>query len=245
MMGRPLVIFRREFAAYFATPLASVFLVIFLFMAGLFTFNIGGLFERAQADLRPFFQSLPWLLLFLIPAVSMRIWAEERRTGSIELLLTLPFTTWDLVLGKYLAAWAFTALALALTMPLVITVAWLGDPDFGVLLGGYAAAVLLAGSFLALGVCLSAATGSQVIAFVLCAVACFLLMLSGFPFVLDYFAGWAPRPLIESLGAMSALTHFEGILRGVFDLRDVVYFASVIGAFLCLNVAVIDARRGH
>ncbi|MDA1008269.1 MAG: ABC transporter permease [Planctomycetota bacterium] len=242
-MSRISVIFRREFASYFATPLAGVFLVLFLFLSGLFTFNLGGLFDRGQADLRPFFQFLPWLLLFLVPAISMRLWAEERRIGTIELLTTLPFTLTDLVLGKFLAAWAFAAVAILLSTPMWITVAWLGSPDHGVIIASYCGGLLMAGSFLAVGGCISATTKNQVIAFVVCVVACFLLLITGFPAVQDYVSGWAPSAVVESLAAVSALSHFESILRGVLDVRDVLYFASVIAASLFANVLIIQWRK--
>jgi len=237
------VVFRREFRSYFQTPLAAVFLVIFLFLAGLFTFNIGGLYERNQADLRPFFQFNPWLYVFLVPAVSMRLWAEERRTGTIELIMTLPFGAADLVIGKFLAAWGFTTVALALTFPLWITVSWLGNPDHGTILVAYLASALLAGAFLAVGSCLSALTKNQVIAFVLCAVACFVLLLAGFPAVIDFLRGWAPAGVVEGLASTSALTHYESMMRGVVDLRDVLYFALVIAAFLVINVFAIDWKK--
>ena len=246
-VARILCIFRREFRAYFATPLAAVFLVIFLFLAGFFTFNIGGLYERDQADLRPFFQFHPWLYLFLVPAVSMRLWAEERRTGTIELLTTLPFTVADLVIGKFLAAWGFTTLALLLTIPIWVTVSWLGNPDHGAIVVAYLASALMAGSFLAIGSCLSAFTKNQVIAFVLCAVVCFLVLLAGFPAVLDMLRSWMPDAAgdraARALGSMSAMTHFDSMMRGVIDLRDVVYFASVIVACVFLNILVIDWKK--
>jgi ABC-2 type transport system permease protein len=237
------VVFRREFRSYFQTPLAAVFLVIFLFLAGLFTFNIGGFYERNQADLRPFFQFHPWLYVFLVPAVSMRLWAEERRTGTIELIMTLPFGAADLVIGKYLAAWAFTTAALALTFPVWITVSWLGNPDHGTILVAYLASALLAGAFLAVGSCLSALTKNQVIAFVLCAVACFVLLLAGFPAVIDFLRGWAPGGAVEGIASTSALTHYESMMRGVVDLRDVLYFVLVIAAFLVINVFAIDWKK--
>jgi len=243
MIRRTLVITRREFASYFSTPLAAVFLVIFLFLAGLFTFNIGNLYARGQADLRPFFQFHPWLFLFLVPAVSMRLWAEERRTGTIELITTLPFRLGELVVGKFLAAWGFTLVALALTAPTWITVNWLGDPDNGVILCGYVGSALMAGAFLAVGACISATTKSQVIAFVCCVVACFVLLLTGFPAVLDFFNGWAPHAVVEAIGSMSALTHFEAMVRGVLDARDVLYFCSVIVAFLFMNALIIDWKK--
>jgi len=243
MIARTLVIARREFAAYFATPLAAVFLVIFLFLAGLFTFNIGSFYERGQADLRPFFQFHPWLFLFLVPAVSMRLWAEERRTGTIELLTTLPFRLGELVVGKFLAAWGFTLVALALTLPTWITVNWLGEPDNGVILCGYVGSALMAGVFLAVGACISSTSKSQVIAFVSCVVACFLLLLTGFPAVQDFFNGWAPRAVVEAVSSMSVLTHFDSMVRGVLDARDLLYFISVMVAFLFMNALLIDWKK--
>lgn len=246
-LSRVRTIARREFRAYFATPLAAVFLVIFLFLAAFMTFNVGGLYDRGQADLRPFFQFHPWLYLFLVPAISMRLWAEERRTGTIELLTTLPFTISDLVVGKFVAAWAFAAVALLLTLPVWITVAWLGNPDHGVIAVGYLASLLMAGSFLAIGGCLSAFTKNQVIAFVLCAVVSFVVLLAGFPAVLDLARSWLPptlgEPLAQALASVSALTHFDSMMRGVIDIRDVFYFLSMIAAFLYLTVIVVDWRK--
>lgn len=238
-------VFRREFGAYFSSPLAGIFLVIYLFMSGIFTFQLGAFYERGQADLRPFFQGQPWLYLFLVPALSMRLWAEDRRTGTIELLLTLPVSVRDLVLGKFLAAWAFACAALALTVPLWITVGWLGNPDHGAIVVGYVACALLAGTLLALGAFLSAFTKNQVIAFVLCGVAGFLLMVTGFPIVLDFVSGWLPRIAVEAIGAMSALTHFDGMMRGVLDVRDVLYFASLTAAFLFLNGVVVEWKKAE
>jgi ABC-2 type transport system permease protein len=238
-------VFRREFGAYFASPLAGIFLVIFLFMSGIFTFQLGGFYERGQADLRPFFTGQPWLYLFLVPALSMRLWAEDRRTGTVELLLTLPVSVWDLVMAKFLAAWAFACAALALTVPLWITVAWLGNPDHGAILVGYVACALLSGTFLALGAFLSAFTKNQVIAFVLCGVAGFLLLVTGFPIVLDFVSGWLPRLAVEAISSMSALTHFEGMMRGVLDLRDVLYFVSLTVAFLFLNGIVVEWKKAE
>ena len=236
-------VFRREFTAYFSSPLAGIFLVIYLFMSGIFTFQLGGLYERGQADLRPFFQGQPWLNLFLVPALSMRLWAEDRRTGTIELLLTLPYSVWDLVLGKFLAAWAFACVALALTVPLWVTVGWLGSPDQGAILVGYLACALLSAGFLAVGAFLSAFTKNQVIAFVLCGVASFLLLVTGFPVVLDFVSGWLPRWTVEAISAMSALTHFESMMRGVLDGRDLLYFVSVTAAFLFLNGVVVEWKK--
>lgn len=243
MSARVLAIFRREFAAFFASPLAAVFLVIFVFMAGVFTFQLGGFYARGQADLRPFFQGLPWLALLLMPALSMRLWAEDRRQGTIELLLTLPLGMADIVLGKFLAAWAFAGLALALTVPLWITVAWLGSPDHGVIAVGYLAGVLLTGAFLAVGAFVSACTRNQVIAFVATTVACFLLLVTGFPVVLDFVSGWMPEVAVRALACMSALLHFESMMRGVLDARDLLYFASVIAAFLWMNGIAVNWKK--
>lgn len=242
-MSAVLSVFRREFAAYFATPLAVVFLVIFLVLAGAFTFYLGNFYESGQADLQPFFSFHPWLYLLLAPAVAMRLWAEERKTGTLELLLTLPLTLWQAVLGKFLAAWAFLGLALALTFPMWITVAWLGEPDHGVILASYLGSWLMAGAFLAIGGALSAATRSQVVAFILSVVVCLLLLLAGFPLALDVVRGWAPLPLVDAVAGLSFLTHFQAITRGVLDLRDVVFFLLCIGAWLLATVLVIDLKK--
>jgi len=236
-------IFRREFRAYFATPLAAVFLVVFLFLAGIFTFSLGGLYERGQADLRPFFDFAPWLLLFLVPAVSMRLWAEERRLGTIEVLTTLPLPLWQAVLGKFLAAWAFSVLAIVLTVPLWMTVSWLGDPDQGMIIAGYVATALMAGLFLALGGVVSALTKNQVIAFVVTVVACFLLMVSGFPVGLDFLRGWALPSVVDAVASLSILTHFTSLTRGVLDLRDIAYFVVGIAALVLATAFLIDWKK--
>ena len=236
-------IFRRELRSYFATPIAYVFIVIFLMLMGWFTFYLGSFYERGQADLTPFFSYHPWLYLFLVPALTMRLWAEERKTGSIELLLTLPVHTWQAVVGKYLAAWAFTTCALVLTFPIWITVNYLGDPDNGVILAAYLGSLLMAGGFLAVGAMISAATRNQVIAFVLTVVVCFGFLLAGFPLVLDIFSAWLPQPVIDAIASVSFLTHFNSISKGVIDLRDLVYFALLISAFLYANSIVLRLKK--
>ncbi|MCY4155717.1 MAG: ABC transporter permease subunit, partial [Gammaproteobacteria bacterium] len=220
-----------------------VFIIIFLFLTGIFCFYLGAFYERGQADLEPFFRFHPWLYLFLIPAISMRLWSEERKTGTIELLMTLPITVTDAVLGKFLAAWCFTAVALALTFPIWITVNYLGDPDNTVILAGYLGSLLMAGGFLAIGSCISALSKSQVIAFVISVVICFLFILSGFPLVLDFFQGWAPQALVDVVASLSFLTHFDSINKGVIDLRDLIYYLVLISFWLYANVVVIDARK--
>jgi len=232
-------LFRRELQSYFATPVAYVFIVIFLVLMGAFTFYLGNFYERGQADLGPFFIFHPWLYLLLVPAIAMRLWAEERKTGSIELLMTLPITPWQAVLGKYLAAWAFTGVALLLTFPIWITVNYLGDPDNGAIVAAYIGSFLMAGGFLAIGGCLSATTRNQVIAFVITIVVCFVFLASGFPMVLDFFTSWAPQILVDGIASLSFLTHFESISKGVIDLRDLIYFGFLILAFLYANTIVL------
>jgi len=238
-------VFRRELGSYFATPLAYVFIVIFLVLAASFTFYLGGFFERGQADLEPFFVFHPWLYLFLIPAISMRLWSEERRSGSIELLMTQPITLWQAVLGKFLAAWAFAALALALTFPIWITVNYLGHPDNGAILTGYVGSLLMAGGLLSVGSCMSALTRNAVVAFLLGVVACFGLLLAGLPIVLDAFRGWAAQPLVDAIASLSFLTHFEAIAKGVVDLRDVVFFAVTMVCFLAASVVLLDLHKSE
>ncbi len=244
-MRHIVTIARRELAGYFATPVAYVFILIFLLLASAFTFYLGGFYERGQADLAPFFNFHPWLYLFLIPAISMRLWAEERKSGSVELLLTQPVTLWQAVLGKFLAAWAFTALALALTFPIWITVNYLGSPDNGVILAAYIGSLLMAGGFLAIGSCMSALTRNQVIAFILAVVACFAFLLAGFPMVLDAFRGWAPQVLVDAVASLSFLTHFESISKGVLDLRDLLYFALTMAFFLVATAIILDVRKSE
>ena len=237
------VILRRELGSYFATPLAYVFILIFLVLANSFTFYLGGFFERGQADLAPFFNFHPWLYLFLIPALAMRLWAEERKSGSIELLLTQPVTLWEAVLGKFFAAWIFAAIALALTFPIWITVNYLGNPDNGVILASYLGSFLVAGGYLAIGACISASTNNQVIAFVISVVVCFLFTISGAPLVLDFFHGWAPLVIVNAISSFSVLTHFTAIEAGVIDLRDVIFFFSLIALFLAGNIVIVDLKK--
>jgi ABC-2 type transport system permease protein len=238
-----MAIARREFRGYFGTPLAYVFIVIYLALTGWFTFYLGGLYERNQADLLPFFNYQPWLFLILIPAISMRLWAEERKSGSIELLMTLPISLWQAVAGKFIAAWLFTTIAICLTFPLWITVNYLGNPDNGAILTGYIGCILLAGAFLAIGSCISAANRNQVVAFIITIVVCFIFLLSGFPMVLDFFSGWAPRSIVEAVAGLSFLSHFTSISKGVVDLRDVVYFLLIIAGWLQANTLILDMKK--
>ncbi len=236
-------IFKRELAGYFATPVAYVFLVIFLALSGAFTFFVGNFFERGQADLQAFFSFHPWLFLFLIPAVAMRLWSEERKTGTIELFLTLPISIGEAVMGKFLAAWAFAGIAIALTAPLWVTVNVLGAPDNGVILASYVGSFLMAGGYLAIGACISALTKSQVIAFVVAALISFLFTVSGSPLVLSAFSGWAPQGVIDTVASFSFLTHFNAISRGVIDLRDLLFFGSLIVCFLIANAIIVDMKK--
>jgi ABC-2 type transport system permease protein len=234
---------RRELTGYFATPVAWVFIVIFLVMAGAFTFYIGSFYDRGIADLDPFFTFHPWLYLFLVPAIAMRLWAEERRSGTVELLLTLPLTLWQAVLGKFLAAWLFVGLALLLTFPIWLTVNYLGNPDNGVIAAGYIGSWLMAGGFLAIGSCMSALTRNQVVAFILSVVVCFGFLISGLPMVSDLFSSWAPQSLLDAIADFSFLAHFSTISRGVIDLRDLVYFGLVIVMWLLANTIVLELKK--
>ena len=237
------VVFKRELASYFATPLAYVFLVIFLVLAGVFTFYLGSFYERGQADLTAFFSFHPWLYLFLVPAIAMRLWAEERKSGSIELLMTLPVTRAEAVLGKFVAAWVFAGLTLLLTFPMVITVNYLGEPDNGAIVTGYIGSWLLAGGYLAIGSCMSALAKNQVIAFILAVTMCFVFIVSGFPMLLDALSGWAPQALVDAVASLSFLTRFEAISKGVIELRDLLYFVTLIAAWLGATAIVIDLKK--
>ena len=241
-MGGVMTVFRRELASYFATPVAYVFIVIFLVLAGVLTFTIGNFFGRGQADLAPFFGFVPWLFLFLVPALTMRLWAEERRLGTFELLLTLPLAQWQAVVGKFLAAWAFCAIALALTFPLVVTVNILGDPDNGVIATGYLGCLMVAGAFLAVGAAISAMTTNQVIAFVLAVAACFFLTAAGSPIVTEFLSRRLPQ-LADIARAISVSDRLAGFSRGVISARDLVLFASFIGFFLFANTIAVDQRK--
>ena len=237
------IIFRREFVSFFATPLAYVFLLMFLVLSSVFTFYLGGFYESGQANLNPFFNFHPWLYLFLVPALAMRMWAEERKSGTIELLMTLPITRLESVLGKFLAAWLFAGIALLLTFPMVITVNYLGSPDNGAILTGYLGSWLLAGAYLSVGSCMSAMAKNQVIAFILTVSLCFLFVVSGFSLVLDVFSGWAPQWLLDAVASFSFLTRFQAISKGVIDVRDLLYFLSFIAAWLTATAVVIDLKK--
>ena len=234
---------KRELGAYFSSPLAYVFIVIFLLLCGFFTFMVGGFFEREQAALaRPFFDWHPWFYLFLVPAVGMRLWAEERRVGTIELLLTMPITTWQAIVGKFLASWLFLGLALVLTFPVWITVNYLGSPDNGVIICGYLGSWLMAGAYLAVSCITSAMTRNQVVSFILSVVACLFLILAGFPPVIRVLEGWAWPWLVDTITSFSVITHFEGFQKGVLDSRDLIFFFSLI-VFSLFSTSVI--LRGH
>jgi len=236
-------VFKREFAGYFTTPVAFVFLIIFLILSGVFTWSLGGFYDAEQADLQRFFVFHPWLYIALIPALSMRLWAEERRSGTIELLLTLPISMVGAVVGKFLAAWVFCGVALALTATNWWSVNYLGDPDNGVILASYAGSFLMAGAFLAVGSAASALSKNQVTAFVLSFSVCLLFVLAGYPPVLDALSGWAPVWLVDQVRDLSFMTHFEQITRGVLAARDLVFFVSVMAFFLYANALIVEARK--
>jgi len=234
---------KRELAAYFDSPVAYVFIVIFLLLTGFFTFTFGAFFDRGEASLGAFFMWLPWLFLFLVPAVGMRLWSEERRSGTMELLLTFPITTWQAIVAKFLASWFFLGIALVLTFPVWLTVNLLGDPDNGVILAGYVGSFLLAGAYLAISSATSAMTRNQVVSFILSVVICLLLVLVGFQPVTDLVARWAAPWFVEAVAAFSVLTHFDGFQKGVLDSRDLVFFASLIGFALFVTGVVLRGQR--
>ena len=242
-MNAIMAIYRRELLGYFSTPLAAVFVVIFLVMVSAFTFYLGNFFQTGQADLQAFFMFHPWMYLLLIPALAMRLWAEERKSGSIELLLTLPITVWQAVLGKYLAAWTLIALALLLTFPMWITVAWLGDPDNGVIMASYIGSWLLAGSFLAIGSAVSATTRSQVMAFIVSLSVCLLFLLAGYPIVLSAIQTVFHQSTVDAIADLSFFTHFSSITRGILDLRDLAFFIINGICWLIATVLIINFKK--
>ena len=237
-------VIKRELSGYFGSPVAYVFMIIFLVMCGFFSFMVSGFYESGQADLRAFFQWHPWIFLFLIPSVAMRLWSEEKRTGTIELILTLPASLFQLVLGKFLAAWIFIAIALLLTFPIVLTTLFLGNPDLGAIASGYIGSLFLAGAYLSVGCMTSSFTRNQVISFILSVVICIFLVLAGWAPVINIISGWAPQWLIETVEGFSFMTHFSSMERGVIDIKDVSYFVSVIFFMLYINGVALHIRRG-
>ncbi len=242
-MNAVIAIYRRELLSYFSTPLAAVFVVIFLVMLSAFTFYLGNFFETGQADFQAFFLFHPWMYLLLVPALAMRLWAEERKSGSMELLLTLPVTAGQAVLGKFLAAWTLVGLALLLTFPIWVTVSWLGDPDHGVIIASYLGSWLLAGTFLAIGSAMSATTSSQVMAFIFSLAVCLVFLLAGYPIVLSAMQTVFNQPVVDAIASMSFFTHFSSITRGILDLRDVAFFLINGAAWLIATVLIINLKR--
>ncbi|HAM72093.1 MAG TPA: ABC transporter permease [Verrucomicrobiales bacterium] len=238
---------KRELASYFTSPVAYVFIVIFLVLSGAFTFLLGGFFERGEASLvRPFFDWHPWLYLFLVPAAGMRVWSEERRLGTLELLLTMPVTPWQAIVGKFLASWLFLAIALFLTFPTVLTVKYLGSPDMGTIFSGYVGSFLLAGAYLSVTCMTSAMTRNQVISFILSVVICFFLIAVGWTPVTEFLGRMLPERLVDLVATFSVLPHFAGFQRGVLDSRDLVFFLSIVGfALFCTGVIIRNIRSGN
>jgi len=244
-MSTTLTLFRRELASYFVTPVAYVFIVIFLALLGAMTFFLGGFFGRGEADLAPFFAFHPWLYLLLVPAISMRLWSDERKSGTIEMLLTLPISPMQAVIAKFFAAWAFAAIALALTFPFWLTVNYLGSPDNGVIVAGYLGSLIMAGAYLAIGSCFSTASKNQVIAFVLAVLVSLIFTVAGTPLVLEFISGWAPRAVIDVVAGLSFLANFEAISKGVLDVANLFYFISVIALFLFINVVLVNVLKAR
>ena len=239
------IIFKRELSSYFATPLAYIFIVIFLIVNGIFTFDLGGFYLRGQADLLPFFSFHPWLYLFMVPAIAMTLWADERKTGTIELLLTLPIKLSEAVFGKFFAAWVLTGIALSLTFPIWVTVNYLGDPDNGVIAAAYLGSWFMAGGFLSIGSCMSACTKNSVIAFILTVSICFLFVIMGSPILLNSFPEWIPQFLIDAISALGFLSHFDSISKGVLDIRDILYFTIFIASWLLASAIVIEMKKAN
>lgn len=237
------IVFGRELRGYFASPLAAIFLVVFLSLSAGLTFFVGGFFDRGQADLATFFSWHPWLFLILMPAIGMRLWAEERRTGTIEMLMTLPSRPWALVSGKFLAGWVFAGLALVLTVPIWVTVNYLGKPDNGVIVASYLGSWLMAGGFLAISACVSVLTRNQVIAFIVAVIVSFLLVMAGSELVLAAIRDWAPGGVTEAVQSLSVISHFNRLTRGVLELTSVFFFVSLIVLCLWLNVRFLEVKR--
>ena len=242
-MRNIITIAKRELRGYFSSPVAFVFIVIFLMLSGFFTFMVAGFFERGEANLQAFFSWHPWLYLFLVPAVGMRMWSEERRLGTMELLLTMPITTWQAIVGKFLASWLFLGLALALTFPVVVTVNYMGSPDNGIIASGYVGSLLLSGTYLAVSCMTSAMTRNQVISFIVSVVVCLFLILAGYTPVTDLMTRWANPSVVSVIAGFSVMTHFEGFQRGVLDSRDLIFFASVMGFALFTTGVIIRNQR--
>lgn len=237
-------VFKREFKSYFTTPLAYVFLVVFLFFSGYLTFK-QGFFEARQADMTAFFMNIPLLFVFLVPAAAMRLWAEERKTGSMELLFTLPITVKQAALGKFFAAWLFLLVALALTFPMVITVCYLGNPDKGLIIAGYLASIFMAGGFLAVGCFFSAISKNQVISFVLSVVACAVLVFAGMPTTMNYLSTFLPMQAVQTISLMSFQEHFDSIQKGVLEFKDISYFVILIAGWVAAGGIILDERKAN
>lgn len=238
-----IAIFKREFMSYFESPVAYVFLVVFLVLLSFLTFSVANFYERRIADLYPFFFWHPWVYILLVPAATMGLWAEERRIGSIEILLTMPITMSQAIIGKFLAAWAFITVAIILTLPIIITTCYLGNPDMGVIIAGYIGSIMMAGAYVSVGMLTSSMTKSQVISFVLALLFCMTLLLAGWDPVVRYFVRWAPNWLVEGIASFSFMPHFESMQKGVIDLRDIGYFLSVVIFMLFATNVVLDNRK--
>lgn len=235
-------VFKRELKSYFTTPLAYVFLVIFLFFSGYMAFR-NNLYEARQAHLTPFFMNLPLLLAIMASLTAMRLWAEERKIGSVELLFTLPVTITQAVLGKFFAAWLFLGIALALTFPMVLTVTYLGDPDVGLIVTGYLGAFLMAGGFLAIGCFFSALSKNQVIAAILSGVACAAFMFAGMPSTLNSLSTFLPAGMVAAVEGMSLQTHFESMQKGLLQFGDLAYFIVLIAGWIAACAIILDERK--
>ena len=238
-------VFKREFKAYFASPLGYIFVVIFLLASGFLTLSrdFGRFLELRQADLAPFFTYIPWLFAVLVPAVAMRLWAEERQSGTVELLLTLPITLEGSYLGKFLAGWGFLGVSLLLTWPVVFQVARLGDPDWGAILAGYVACLFTAAAFLSVGMLFSALSRNQVVAFILGVASSVAFLLLGLPQSLETLGSLAGGYLEQVLASMSLIDHFQVLSRGLLEVRSLAFFLLFTVAWLITGMLVLDRTK--
>lgn len=237
-------VFKRELKAYFESPVAYVFMIVFLLLIGFLTFSVNQYYERRIADLEPFFFWQTWVYLLLVPAATMSLWAEERRTGTIELLLTMPLTMTQAIIGKFLAAWLFITLCVLLAaLPMTATVFYLGSPDPGAMIAGYLGCILMAGAYISVGMLTSSMTRNQVISFVLALSACFLLVMAGWEPVTGFFSRWAPVWLVNAVASLSFMPAFDSMRRGVIDLGDIAYYISVMVFMLTATYLVLDNRK--
>ena len=231
-----LALIKRELKLYFITPVAYIFTAIFILTSMSLTFYFGSFFSSGVAELSIFFSFIPWVFILFISAVTMKSWSEEKRLGTIELLLTLPIPLWKIVLSKFIATWAFVTFSIVLTFPIWITVNYLGNPDNLIIVGQYLGAILMAGAYISLGIFFSSLTSNQIIAFILSILVSFLFTISGFPLMINFITGVLPIEIVELISSFSFLTHFSSIQTGFFSLKGLFFFISFIALWNYLTI---------